>query len=91
MKKSDKNKDPKTKDLTKLRKKELLEIMLAQGEEIDELRAKVKELEAQLDNRNLEFTKIGSLAEASLAVTNIFEEAEKAAITYLSNIRRRYE
>lgn len=86
-----KNKDPKAPDLSKLRKKELLEIMLSQGEEIDELRARVKELEEQLDNRAFEFEKIGSIAEASLAVTNIFQEAEKAAITYLENIRRRYE
>ena len=86
-----KNKDPKAPDLSKLRKKELLEIMLSQGKEIDELRARVKELEEQLDNREFEFKNVGSIAEASLAVTKIFEEAEKAAIIYLENIRRRYE
>ena len=77
--------------LEKLKKKELLEIMLAQGEEIDALRARVAELETKLESRELEFQKIGSIAEASLQVTDIFREAEKAAAIYLENIRRRYK
>ncbi len=78
-------------DLTKLKKHELLEIMLAQSREIDRLRDKVAELEAQLESREFEFSRIGSIAEASLAVTNIFKEAEKAAVIYMENIRRRCE
>ena len=78
-------------DLTKLKKHDLLEIMLAQSKEIDSLRNRVAELEAQLEARELEFNKIGSIAEASLAVTNIFKEAEKAAVIYIENIRRRCE
>lgn len=86
--KTEKNDEPR---LDKLKKKELLEIMLAQGEEIDALRARVTELEAQLADRELQFQNIGSIAEASLQVTDIFKEAEKAAAIYLENIRRRYE
>ena len=78
-------------DLSKLKKKDLLEIMLAQSKEIDSLREKVADLEAQLANREFEFEKIGSIAEASLAVTNIFKDAEEAARIYLENIRRSYE
>lgn len=78
-------------DLSKLKKHELLEIMLAQSKEIDKLRYKVADLESQLANREFEFSKIGSIAEASLAVTNIFKEAEKAAVIYIENIRRRCE
>ena len=74
-------------DLLKLKKKDLLEIMLRQSEEIDELRAQVADLQAKLDDRNFQFNRIGSIAEASLAVTNIFQEAEKAAKLYLENIR----
>lgn len=80
-----------TADLSKLKKRELLEIMLAQGKEIDSLRERVAELEAQLADREFEFSKIGSIAEASLAVTDIFKEAEKAAAIYIENIRRRCE
>ena len=78
-------------DLSKLKKRELLEIMLAQGTEIDSLRERVADLEAQLADREFEFSKIGSIAEASLAVTDIFKEAEKAAIIYMENVRRRCE
>lgn len=78
-------------DLSRLKKRELLEIMLAQGKEIDSLRERVAELEAQLADREFEFSKIGSIAEASLAVTDIFKEAEKAAAIYVENIRRRCE
>lgn len=74
-------------DLLKMKKKDLLEIMLRQSEEIDDLRAQIADLQAKLDNRVFEFNRIGSIAEASLAVTKIFEEAEKAARVYLENIR----
>ena len=92
---SDRNSDEKLNkeaaDLSKLKKRELLEIMLAQGKEIDSLRERVAELEARLADREFEFSRIGSVAEASLAVTDIFKEAEKAAAVYLENIRRRSE
>lgn len=87
-KSADEQGDP---DLTKLKKHDMLEIMLAQSKEIDRLRERVSELEAQLESREFEFSKIGSIAEASLAVTNIFKEAERAAVIYIENIRRRCE
>lgn len=79
------------KDLTKLKKQEILKIMVAQGEEIDRLNARVAELEEELQRNEIEKDKVGSIAEASLAVTKIFDEADKAAKIYLDNIRRKYE
>ena len=77
-----------TQDLSKLSKKDLLEIMLRQGEEIDSLREQVRDLQAKLNDKEIKIAKAGSLAEASLAVTGIFEEAQKAANLYLQNARR---
>ncbi len=84
-------------ELLKLKKRELLEIMLKQGEEIDALREKIAELEKELaakqeelEKHEFEIKKFGSIAEASLQVTDIFKEAEKAAKIYLENLRRRY-
>ena len=74
--------------LLKLRKKDLLEIMLKQGQEIDRLRDRVAELEAKLESKEIIIDNAGSLAEASLALTAIFEEAQKAADIYLSNVSR---
>ena len=76
-------------ELHKLKREELLEIMLAQSREIDELRKELAEAKARLEDRRIKVRKAGSLAEASLQLTNIFEEAQKAADLYVENIRRR--
>ncbi len=81
----------KKRDLTKLKKQEILKIMVEQGEEIDRLNARIAELEQKLENIEIEKDKVGSIAEASLAVTRIFDEADRAARIYLENIRRKYE
>ena len=84
------NKKPE-RDLTKLKKQEILKIMVAQGEEIDRLKARIAELEQKLQENEIIKDRVGSIAEASLAVTKVFEEADKAAKIYLDNIRRKYE
>ena len=76
------------KELLKLNKSEMLEIMLAQSREIDSLRAQLAEAKAELEDRRITIEKAGSLAEASLQLTRIFEEAQKAADLYLDNVKR---
>ena len=76
-------------ELRKLRRSELLEIMLAQSREIDRQREKIEELEAQLKERRIRIAESGSVAEAALKITDIFAEAQKAADLYLEEIRRR--
>lgn len=74
-------------NLQKLRKAELLQIMLEQSDEIDRLRDRVEELEKELMDRRITIEEAGSIAEASLKLTRVFEEAQKAADLYLENIR----
>lgn len=81
--------DKEKKNLTRLSKREILKIMVAQGEEIDKLNARVAELETELAERHVAMDRVGSLAEASLALTKIFQEADEAAAIYLDNVRRR--
>ena len=78
-------------NLSKMKKKDILEIMLEQSREIDALRKENVELRERLDERIFDLEEVGSIAEASLAVTNIFKEAEKAAAVYLENVRAHYE
>ena len=76
------------KELLKLNKSEMLEIMLSQSREIDSLREQLAEAEARLEDRRITIEKAGSLAEASLKLTKVFEEAQKAADLYLENVKR---
>jgi hypothetical protein len=76
------------KELLKLKRSEMLEIMLAQSQEIDNLRKERDELKEKLADRRIRIEKAGSLAEASLQLTNIFVEAQKAADLYVENIKR---
>ena len=76
------------KELLKLKKSELLEIMLAQSKEIDSLRAQLEEANAELRDKRIAIEESGSIAEASLKLTKIFEEAQKAADLYLENVKR---
>lgn len=75
------------KELRRLKRSDLYEIMLAQSEEIDRLRQELVVLEQKLDDKRVLIEKSGTLAEASLALTSIFEEAQKAADLYLYNIK----
>ena len=77
------------KSLRRLKKLELLEIILAQSKEIDKLRGEVTTLQEALADKRLEIEASGSIAEAALRVTRIFEEAQKAADIYLENIQKR--
>ncbi len=54
------------KELRKLRRIDLLNILLAQSREIDQLREKLRETEAALQDKTLMIDKAGSIAEASL-------------------------
>ena len=76
------------KDFRKLKRLELYEIMLAQAEEIDDLRAQLATAKKELENKRIDIQQSGSIAEASLKLTKVFEEAQKAADLYLSNIKR---
>lgn len=61
--------------------------MLDQSYEIDQLRKRIKELEEQLEDRRIKIENAGSIAEASLQLTKVFEEAQRAADLYVENVR----
>lgn len=72
--------------LKKLKKIELYEILLAQSKEIDRLKQELIETQQKLENKQIIIQEAGSLADAALKLTKIFEEAQKAADIYLKNI-----
>lgn len=76
------------KDLKKLSRAELLEMLIAQSKEVADLRERLNDAEEQLADRQIRIDSAGSIAEASLALNGVFEAAQKAAEQYLENVRR---
>ena len=74
------------KELRKLTRAELLEMLIVQTQEVERLREELAQLNEQLSKRDLEIEKAGSIAEAALQVSGIFEAAQVAADHYLENI-----
>lgn len=75
------------KELRKLNRAELLELLLEQSRKIDSLQEQLEQSKKQLTDRQLMLNRVGSIAEASLQINGVFEAAQKAAEQYLDNIR----
>jgi len=77
-------------DLRKLTRQELLELLLEQGKELDKLRNELKIAKDELADRKIKMREAGSIAEAAMELSGIFEAAQNAADLYLENIRQDY-
>ena len=77
----------KEKDLRKLTRKQLLELLLAQTERVHILEDKLKSAEEALSNRKLEESEAGNIADAALKLNNVFKAAQAAADQYLENVK----
>lgn len=75
------------KEVQKLRRAELLEILVALSEENERLKKEVEDLKAQLADRQISIENVGSIAEASLQLNGVFEAAQAAAQQYIENVR----
>lgn len=76
----------KKKELRKLSKAELILVMQEQEKENDRLRERIALLEKQLYDRKINIESAGSIAEAALKLSGIFEAAEIAAGLYKDNL-----
>ena len=75
------------KTLQKMNRRELLELLVEQNRRIDALEAENESLRQKLEDRRLRLQNVGSIAEASLQLSGIFEAAQKAADLYLQQVR----
>jgi transposase-like protein len=76
------------KELRKLKKTELLEMLLKMRRENDSLRQELEEAKQKLEDRTILTEKAGSIAEAALQLNKVFETAQMAADQYLMNVKR---
>ena len=79
--------DMKDKELKKLSRSDLLEILVEQSREIDEMESETQKLRERLEQRELDIKTAGSIAEASIRVSGVFDAAQKAAQQYLGSRR----
>ena len=77
----------KDKKFKKLSRSELLEMLLEQTKEVKRLTKELEIANKALENRKIMLDNTGSIAEASLKMSSIFEDAQKAANLYLANIK----
>ena len=75
------------KELKKLNRKQLLELLLRQTERADQLESELEEAKKQLEDKRITEMEAGSIAQAALQLNGIFEAAQKAADQYLYNIK----
>ncbi|MCC8126078.1 MAG: DNA repair protein [Clostridiales bacterium] len=79
------------KELKRLSRSELLEMLIIQMEENEKMKQRLAEAEAELADRHIRIAEAGTLAEAALRLNDVFAAADQAAAQYLENIKRKAE
>ena len=74
--------------LKKLRRDELLRMLLELERENEQLAEQNAQLRQQLADRNIRLSDAGTLAEASARLSGLLETAQDTADLYLENVRR---
>ncbi|MBP3319485.1 MAG: hypothetical protein J6K94_05690 [Ruminiclostridium sp.] len=75
-------------ELRKLKRGDLLELLVAQGRETEDLRERLRQAEAALESRRIQLDDAGNIAEAALRLNGVFEAAQASAAQYLETIRQ---
>jgi hypothetical protein len=75
-------------ELRRLSRSDLLELLLAQRKENEQLRCILDETQAQLADRTFKIDNAGSIAEASLQLSGIFAAAQDSCQYYTENIKQ---
>lgn len=77
------------KDLKKLNRYQLLELLIVQTDRADKLQSRLDAAEKQLTNWELQISSLGSIAEASLQLKGVFQAAQDAADMYIDSAKKR--
>ena len=74
-------------DLRKLNRQELLEVLLELTQENEELKAELEKTNRKLQSKRIALEEAGNIAEASLRLNRVFEAAQNAADQYIKNLQ----
>ncbi|MCD7919611.1 MAG: DNA repair protein [Clostridiales bacterium] len=75
------------KELRKMSRTELIEIIYALQQNERALRAENEDLHRRLEDKTIRIENAGSIAEAALSLNRIFEDAQAAAQQYLASVQ----
>lgn len=75
------------KELKRLSRAELLEMLIAQSKKLNRVEEELASAKVELEKREIAVTTSGTLAEAALKLSGIFEDADRAAEQYLESLR----
>ena len=79
------------KELKKLSKTQLLEMLCAKEKMLTDLKFENESLKNQINDRRITIENSGSIAEASLKVTEIFANAQQSADIYLESLKSKVD
>ena len=79
------------KELKKLNRYQLLELLIIQTERADKLQTTLEEARQRLNAQEINISTLGSIAEASLHLKGVFGAAQEAADLYINEAKKRAE
>ncbi len=74
------------KELRKISRKELLELLLEQANRIIDLEKELANAKAKIEDKRIMLNEAGNLAEASLKITDLFQKTMETCKIYSDNI-----
>ena len=77
------------KELRKLNRYQLLELLREQTERADQLQMQLDQMKKERARQEISLSDMGSIAEASLRLSGVFEAAQKAADLYVEAAKKR--
>ena len=75
-------------ELKKLSRADLLQLLLDERRENERLQQKLKEADEKLNERTIALEEAGSIAQAVMQLNGVFKAAEAAASQYVENVQR---
>ena len=75
-----------SKELKRLSRRELVDIIYQLKKNEEQMQEKIETLEAELEERRIHLSEVGSIAEATTSITGIFSVAQSTADLYLHEI-----
>ena len=75
-------------ELRRLKRGDLLELLVSQEREMDSLNLRLHKAEKALEDRRIQLDEAGSIAQAALQLNGVFEAAQASADQYLESVRQ---